>query len=500
MGTITSSFATGSVSDTGPLPDPAVGGFVGSNHGSILASFALGNVSGSSNAGGFAGSNENNGTINASFAFGNVTVGANATAGGFVSGNHGQIMNSGASGNVTGGSNSIVGGFAAGNLEGGTISDSTALGAVASTGPNSIVGGFAGVSTGELVRVTSSGAVTGTAESYLGGLVGINFAKITDSTSSSSVTGSGAHNIAGGLVGVNFGFIDPSFSTGNVQSGADSIVGIFVGANAAIRFPDGFQLIGTISSDSSGSGAASGGSGSTVGGQVGQSYPTSGAPDLPSKACEGPDSGGLCNGVLFNPNGTPHHDTPQLPKTEPIVNLIAAQTNDTFTEKKQEEVVNTSTPSGSSGIRLAGRPERRRPGGPAAHARPPCGFAPYGLGPLPSGMPPLNETRFVSNEVVFQLGGRLSDDELKRLLAALKLEVLYEQEIGLLGRTVLRLKLPAGATVRDIIAALEKHGREFLGAAESISSISRRTSRRPPRRPIPAARATRRSTSSRSSA
>ncbi len=29
---------------------------------------------------------------------------------------------------------------------------------------------------------------------------------------------------------------------------------------------------------------------------------------------------------------------------------------------------------------------------------------PPGLGPLPSGMPPLNETRFLSNEVVMQLG------------------------------------------------------------------------------------------------
>ena len=36
---------------------------------------------------------------------------------------------------------------------------------------------------------------------------------------------------------MNFGFIDPSFSTGNVTSGANSIVGGFVGANGALLSP-----------------------------------------------------------------------------------------------------------------------------------------------------------------------------------------------------------------------------------------------------------------------
>jgi hypothetical protein len=454
--TITGSFAIGNVSG-----GRDAGGFVGVNTGNIVSSFAIGNVSGSGNAGGFAGSNDNNGAINASFAFGNVAVGSGSTAGGFVGDNHAQIMNSGAFGNVNGGSNSILGGFAAGNLDG-TISDSTAIGSVSSTGSNSIVGGFAGISTGELVRVTSSGAVSGTAESYLGGLVGINFAKITDSLSSSTVTGSGSHNIAGGLVGVNFGFIDPSQSTGNVSSGDNSIVGIFVGANAAIRFPDGFQLIGTISSDSSGSGSASGGPGSTVGGQVGQSYPTAGLPALPADPCQ--DSGGLCNGTLFDPNGTPSTPTPDHPRLERIESLrnLVALVKDHFEEKKTEEVIKISNnaPGSSSG---SGSPGGQKGGGQGqGGARPPVGgFAPYGLGPLPSGMPPLNETRFRNDEVVFQLGGRLSQDELASLLRQLGLEVLYQEDVGLLGRKVLRLKLPAGATVRGIIAALEKKGAEF---------------------------------------
>ena len=64
---------------------------------------------------------------------------------------------------------------------------------------------------------------------------------------------------------------------------------------------------------------------------------------------------------------------------------------------------------------------------------------------------------------MFQLGGRLSDQELASLLNQLGLQVLYQEDIGLLGRKVLRLKLPSGATVRNIIAALERKGANFAG-------------------------------------
>ncbi len=253
LGTITGGVATGNVNDTASHKENSVGGFVGSNSGSITGGIAFGSVFGKNNAGGFAGSNDSTGTIDVSSAFGNVTVTDNATGGGFVGGNFGTITNSSVglsiflTTNVTGAGNTVLGGFAAGNF--GTISNSTASSAVSSTGPNSIVGGFAGVNAGDLIRTAASGNVSGTSESYLGGSVGINFALVQDSTASGTVTGSGSHNIAGGLVGVNFGFIDPSISTGNVSSGADSIVGGFVGANAAVRFPDGFQTIGTISSE-----------------------------------------------------------------------------------------------------------------------------------------------------------------------------------------------------------------------------------------------------------
>ena len=44
---------------------------------------------------------------------------------------------------------------------------------------------------------------------------------------------------------MNFGLVDPSFSTGNVQSGPNSVIGILIGAQGALQFPDGSQVIGT---------------------------------------------------------------------------------------------------------------------------------------------------------------------------------------------------------------------------------------------------------------
>ena len=93
--------------------------------------------------------------------------------------------------------------------------------------------------------------------------------------------------------------------------------------------------------------------------------------------------------------------------------------NDTFAEKKQDEVINTSTtntPSGSGGGTSSGAPGgqkgNQKGGAQSAGMRPALGFAAYGLGPLPSGMPPLNETRFRNDEVVFQIGGKLTNDDL----------------------------------------------------------------------------------------
>src|ERR1043166_9495687 len=253
-----------------PIVPMLSAGFIGSNAGTISNSHATGAVLGLRQAGGFAGDNHG-GTITSSTATGPVTGIDNALLGGFVATNDGSITQSSATGTVAGANTSILGGFAA-------------------------------VNSGMISISTSSGTVIGSSESYLGGLVGVNTGLIKDSTSSSTVIGIGSHNFAGGLVGINFGLIDPSHSSGNVTSGPDSTVGSFVGANAAIRFPNGSEFIGTISPDSNGTGTATAGPNSTVGPQVGQSYPTSGTPDLPAGTCGG-NSNGFCGGTLFNPNG-----------------------------------------------------------------------------------------------------------------------------------------------------------------------------------------------------
>ncbi|MGB9369089.1 MAG: filamentous hemagglutinin N-terminal domain-containing protein, partial [Xanthobacteraceae bacterium] len=374
VGTITGSAATGTVQSTAPGDDGNVGGFVGQNQGAavISVSQAFGNVTANSGAGGFAGNN--NGTISNSFAFGTVTVGNAGTAGGFISGNEGQITNSTATGNVSGGNNSVLGGFAAGNF--GSISGSTASGSVSSSGPNSAVAGFAGANTGNLINVTSSGPVSGTSDSFLGGLVGVNLALIKDSTSSSTVTGSGANNIAGGLVGLNFGLVDPSTSTGNASSGPNSIVGMLIGANGALRFPDGSQIIGTNTADSIGTGTASGGSGSTVGGQVGKSYPTAGLPGLPAGTCE--NGGQYCGGTLFNPNGTPVNpqqphqpdhlvDNTSIVQISPQTNITQTMTADLNTEKKSDPVITNQSGSGSGSGGSA--PGGQKGGGAAGGSR-----------------------------------------------------------------------------------------------------------------------------------
>jgi subtilisin family serine protease len=276
------------------------------------------------------------------------------------------------------------------------------------------------------------------------------------------VTGTGGNNYAGGLVGLNFGNVDPSFASGNVTSGENSVVGGLVGANGALSFPDGSTLIGTVSSDSTASGTATGGPGSTTGSQVGQQYPTSGTPELPANSCH---QGGatFCGGTLFNPNpngspdsGSDNHNVASDPS---LLNLANNLMSDFFSEKKSEEVIKTSTQDGASSGNPGGSSKSGNQGGPGNAGRPPVNSVPpAGLGPLPSGMPPLNETRFASNEIVMQLGLNLTPEQVAALARQYGLEVISSQTISLLGRTVYRFRITGGLSVRDAIAGLQSKG------------------------------------------
>ena len=462
IGTITGSAATGTVHSTATDNDGETGGFVGQNQGAavISNSQAFGNVTANSGAGGFAGTND--GTISNSAAFGNVTIGSNGPAGGFVSGNEGHITGSTASGNVTGGDHVVVAGFAAGNF--GEIANSSASGQVSATGPTSMVGGFAGLNDGLIKNSQSSGPVSGTSDSYLGGFVAINTSLIQDSSTSASasVTGSGANNFAGGFAGLNFGNIDPSTSAGNVSSGANSTVGVFVGANGALRFPDGTTRVGVVTGGSNGTGTATGGAGSTVGGQVGFNYPITGLPNLPTDPCGGGHGGFFCGGTLFNPNGSDQQDRRDtevnIPQQSPLLNVMAAQTNDVFTEKKPDEVIKTSESTPGTAGGPAGQKGGQKGGGQNAGnaGRPPINVVPpVGLGPLPSGMPPINETRFASNEVVVQFGLTMTPLQVAALAEKNGLEIISQQTFSLLGRAVYRFRIIGGLSVRQAIAGVQ---------------------------------------------
>ncbi|TCO75046.1 InlB B-repeat-containing protein, partial [Marinisporobacter balticus] len=112
-----------SVSIHSSYSSSAIGGIAGYNTGTIINSYAIGNLTGGNNAriGGLVG--PNTGTIINSYAIGDVTGGTTAKLGGLVSYNSisGTINNSYATGDVTGASGANVGGLVGVNENGGTV-------------------------------------------------------------------------------------------------------------------------------------------------------------------------------------------------------------------------------------------------------------------------------------------------------------------------------------------------------------------------------------------
>ncbi len=261
-GTISDSYATGSVSGGG-----SDGGLAGSNGGTIVDSYASGAVTiGTSQiyAGGLVG--ENSGTIANSYATGAVTAGNYANdVGGLVGENHaGTISNSYATGTVIVGSNSgsaiksgsiiaagfdayYIGGLVGNDTGGGSISDSYATGTVTSIGANTDVGGLVGSLAGTINTSYATGAVNGGGAYYVGGLVGISNTA-GNTISNSYATGAVTNGVYdGGLVGGNAEAITNSYATGAI-SGSEA------GGLAALN-EDGGTISGSYAS-----GAINGGS------------------------------------------------------------------------------------------------------------------------------------------------------------------------------------------------------------------------------------------------
>ena len=211
-GTITNSYATGSVSSSGRF----VGGLVGGNSGGITNSYATSSVSGKSfYVGGLVG--WNSGGITNSYAMGSV-AGEGFYVGGLVGWNssRGIITNSYATGSVSGTIND-VGGLIGSNNDG-TITNSYATGSVSGSGDN--VGGLVGSnsSRGTITNSYATGSVAGSSD--VGGLVGQNDSSIMNSYATGFVSGSG-DNI-GGLVGENVGPITNSYWDSDTSGRATS--------------------------------------------------------------------------------------------------------------------------------------------------------------------------------------------------------------------------------------------------------------------------------------
>ena len=186
-------------------------------------------VRGHSRMGGLVG--ESYGSIINSYATGEVTVTGNnrSSIGGLVGLSRGSIINSYATVNVTGNgsSNSIIGGLVGRND--GSITNSYATGRVDSPHAISInIGGLVGLNDGSITNSYATGRVDSPhAVSFnIGGLVGLNDGSITNSYATGAVTGSSS---IGGLVGRNDGSITNSYATGAV-TGSSSIGGL-VGDN-----------------------------------------------------------------------------------------------------------------------------------------------------------------------------------------------------------------------------------------------------------------------------
>ncbi len=237
-----------------------IGGLVGHSTGSISNSTASGNVSGASQAGGLVGATT--ATISSSQAFGNVS--GTSQVGGLAGYSTSNVSNTTASGAVSA-SGDKIGGLV-GEAFGSTITGSSAIGAVASTGlldVGGLVGALENASISQPASVSdssASGTVSGTktgggGTGNVGGLVGLAQGSITTSSATGNVRGTS--NNVGGLVGNNAATITGSDAKGTVF-GENSTGGLVGLSSASI-------------SDSSAAGAVTGDSETSgTGGLVGQ--------------------------------------------------------------------------------------------------------------------------------------------------------------------------------------------------------------------------------------
>ena len=408
----------------------------------------------------------------------------------------------------------MLGGFAAGNLDGDRSATPPRSARLRARGPNSVVGGFAGVSVGDLVARD----LVRRGERNVGQLSRRprrRQRRLDHRTrpSTSTVTGSGANNFAGGLVGVNFGWSIRRSRPADVASGREqhrrhphrrqrraAVPGRHCRSSARTR-----RIRSAPAPPAADRAARSEG-------RSARPIRSAGLPDLPARPCDG-QAARLCGGTLFNPNGDPvnpdisapagsqhHRQQHDLDRAD-----FAADERDRghqYRHRAQELRSRHQQPERRQQLRfgrqLARRAEGRRSGWRCAPAR----QRGRGLRARPAA----ERHAAAQRDALPQRRGRVPARR-----PALRPGAREPPEPARAAGAVPGRHRPArpqgsasqAARRRDRAQhhrGAREEGREFRGAAGLPVRARRRTSRRRPRRPTPTAGATRRSTSSTSSA
>jgi filamentous hemagglutinin family protein len=337
-------------------------------------------------------------------------------------------------------------------------------------------GGLAGANSGWINGAFTNGSIQGESlsssnRSYLGGLVGWHLGGgIHSSYSLTSITSSTGNTTAGGLVGDAEGStpsIFASYAAGAINvTGPFTIVGGLIGSGASTVTAESYW-------DPSATGVATSPSGAAH--SLNSSLPT------PLTPFFSPPSDGNYpllhwqTASLSSSNPTVLQPSPVTPSTPPdqIGSPPANTINQTpvnltsLTPPADPPANNPLPPDPPPGDPPAGNPQQNQGQGPGGGpgntpsgnpGAPPQGPLRAVLGPNGeqfSSIPPIGETRFLSNEVVLNVNLNVTPAQIQAIAKQLGLTIVTSQTIDALGQISYRFTIPGGRSVTDIILALE---------------------------------------------
>jgi filamentous hemagglutinin family protein len=351
--------------------------------------------------------------------------------------NEGQIAHSSATGTVSAGSSHDTGGLVGRNI--GTIAQSSADVAV-NGGSFSDVGGLVGTNLGVIFQSFSVGSVNAGAQSFTGGLVGLNFKTIDQSYAAGAVNAPGT--AIGGLLGRNAGSVTSSYWDTQVSTqnaGAGTNFGTFQGT--------GLTTAQSLEQSSYVGFNFGPNDWSIINGQTRPAFTLPPSPTPPTPPSPSP------------PNND--NTTPSFTQQPPPYQQVAAPT---FTFNNNVPIqINLAT--GGSGA----------PGGAAGGSGGSGAKPNYGPSPGPgldrtadeqqySGVPPPNETRFRSGEVVIQVLDTIPIAQVVQIAEGLGMTLISSQPLEQTHRILYRFHATATADIRALILAFEKNN--LIASAE----------------------------------